>query len=60
MNPHRGGPRAARRALEETHAPLKKVAAETGFENDQRLRRAFRRAHGVRPGDYRQRFRVDR
>jgi transcriptional regulator GlxA family with amidase domain len=51
---------AARRALEEGRAPLKKVAADAGFESDQRLRRAFRRAHGLRPLDYRQRFAAER
>jgi transcriptional regulator GlxA family with amidase domain len=47
---------AARRALEESQAPVKQVAVESGFNNDQRLRRAFRREHGLRPLDYRQRF----
>lgn len=51
---------AARRALEESQAPVKQVAAESGFENDQRLRRAFRREHGLRPLDYRQRFGLSR
>jgi transcriptional regulator GlxA family with amidase domain len=51
---------AARRALEESQATLKQVAAESGFDNAQRLRRAFRREHGVRPLDYRQRFSMGR
>ncbi len=47
---------AACRALEETRLPLKAIAARTGYGNEQGLRRAFRRALGVSPVDYRSRF----
>jgi transcriptional regulator GlxA family with amidase domain len=48
---------AARRLLEETTNPLKRVAAWSGFGNPNGLRRAFQRRLGVTPGDYRSRFR---
>src|SRR5574341_1666878 len=47
---------AARRALEETKASVKQVAAESGFASEQRLRRAFLREYGVGPLDFRKRF----
>ncbi|CAN7503341.1 GlxA family transcriptional regulator [Pseudoduganella sp. LjRoot289] len=47
---------AARRLLEETSDPLKRVAAWSGFGNPNGLRRAFQRRLGVTPGDYRTRF----
>ncbi|SDD52811.1 Transcriptional regulator GlxA family, contains an amidase domain and an AraC-type DNA-binding HTH domain [Cupriavidus sp. YR651] len=49
---------AARRLLEETRNPLKRVAALTGFCDPNGLRRAFVRRLGVSPGEYRRRFRV--
>lgn len=47
---------AARRLLEDTMNPLKRVAAWSGFGNPNGLRRAFQRRLGVTPGDYRLRF----
>lgn len=47
---------AARRMLEETSNPLKRVAARSGFHDQNSLRRAFVRRLGVTPGDYRSRF----
>lgn len=47
---------AARRLLEHTNDPLKRVAAWSGFGNPNGLRRAFQRRLGVTPGDYRTRF----
>ncbi len=47
---------AARRMLEETASPLKRVAARSGFNDQNSLRRAFMRRLGVTPGDYRSRF----
>lgn len=47
----------ARRLLEDTDGPLKRIAAHSGFGNPNGLRRAFQRRLGVTPGDYRDRFR---
>jgi len=47
---------AARRLLEESASPLKRVAARSGFHDQNSLRRAFVRRLGVTPGDYRNRF----
>ncbi|PKU22999.1 GlxA family transcriptional regulator [Telmatospirillum siberiense] len=47
---------AARRLLEAAHEPIKVVARRTGFGDDERMRRAFVRAYGVSPQDYRTRF----
>jgi transcriptional regulator GlxA family with amidase domain len=47
---------AARRALEESTLPLKAVAAQTGYGEEQNLRRVFLRQLGITPGDYRRRF----
>ena len=47
---------AACRALEETGLPLKRVAAVSGYTDEQRLRRAFVRQLGVGPCEYRARF----
>lgn len=49
---------AARRLLEETRNPLKRVAAMSGFGDPSSLRRAFMRRLGVSPTDYRSRFRT--
>jgi transcriptional regulator GlxA family with amidase domain len=47
---------AACRALEDTHLPLKTIAAATGHGEEQTLRRAFQRQLGVSPTQYRERF----
>jgi transcriptional regulator GlxA family with amidase domain len=47
---------AARRLLEETVNPLKRVAAWSGFGDQNGMRRAFLRRLGVSPSDYRGRF----
>jgi transcriptional regulator GlxA family with amidase domain len=46
----------ARRALEETGDPLKRIAAHAGFNDEQALRRAFVRHLGVQPAEYRDHF----
>ena len=47
---------AARRLLTETRAPVKRVAERCGFGGAETMRRAFLRAVGVPPADYRARF----
>ncbi|HLI12512.1 MAG TPA: helix-turn-helix domain-containing protein [Alphaproteobacteria bacterium] len=47
---------AARRALEETRAPVKRIAHRCGFGDEERMRRAFLRRLGVNPLEYRRRF----
>lgn len=47
---------AARRMLEETSHSIQRIARSTGFGNDERLRRAFVKSHGLAPQDYRHRF----
>lgn len=47
---------AARRILEESDTPLKKVAGMCGFADQSGLRRAFVRRINVTPVEYRQRF----
>lgn len=47
---------AACRLLEETGFPLTTVARQSGFIDDERLRRAMMRALKIAPGEYRQRF----
>jgi len=47
---------AARVAVEETRKSLKQIARETGFGDEDRMRRAFQRHLGVSPVDYRARF----
>jgi transcriptional regulator GlxA family with amidase domain len=47
---------AARRALEETPVPIKRVAATCGFGDEERMRRSFLRRLGSSPLDYRRRF----
>lgn len=47
---------AARRALEETQAPVETVARQCGFGDEERMRRSFLRRLGVPPSQYRQRF----
>jgi transcriptional regulator GlxA family with amidase domain len=46
----------ARRRIEDGNRRLKHVARECGFADEQKLRRAFRRALGVTPADYKARF----
>jgi transcriptional regulator GlxA family with amidase domain len=48
---------AARRLLEETNLPLQQVASDAGYGSTEALRRAFLRQLGIRPTDYRARFR---
>ncbi|MEX1199998.1 MAG: GlxA family transcriptional regulator [Methylophaga sp.] len=48
---------AARRLLEDSDAPLQKVATACGFSNPEIMRRTFIRRIGVSPSDYRSRFR---
>ncbi|RZF65459.1 helix-turn-helix domain-containing protein [Sphingomonas populi] len=47
---------AACRALEETNLPLKSVAVQSGYGDEQRLRRAFQRQFGTNPVTHRARF----
>lgn len=47
---------AVRRILEESDIPIKRVAAECGFGQEERLRRAFARQVGTTPAEYRARF----
>ncbi|MFL9926071.1 GlxA family transcriptional regulator [Herbaspirillum lusitanum] len=47
---------AACRALEETELPLKSIASEAGYGEEQNLRRVFLRQLGVSPVQYRERF----
>ena len=46
----------ARRALEETRSGLKEIATQSGFRDEERMRRTFHRHLGVSPQDYRGRF----
>lgn len=50
---------AARRMLEDSALPLKRVADNCGFGDMNNLRRAFLRRLGVSPSDYRRRFQKD-
>ena len=47
---------AACRALEKTALPLKTIAANMGYMEEQNLRRVFQRQLGISPGQYRNRF----
>jgi transcriptional regulator GlxA family with amidase domain len=47
---------AVRRILEETDMPIKRIASECGFGQEERLRRAFARQVGTTPAEYRARF----
>jgi transcriptional regulator GlxA family with amidase domain len=47
---------AVRRNLEETDMPIKQIAATCGFQQEERLRRAFARQVGTTPAEYRRRF----
>jgi transcriptional regulator GlxA family with amidase domain len=46
----------ARRLMEETKQPMKRIAGVTGFGDANTLRRSFIRQLGVTPSDYRRRF----
>lgn len=48
---------AARRALEETAAPVASIASACGFASAQRMRRVFLRRLGVTPSEFRRRVR---
>ena len=50
---------AARRRLEDTAEPVAAVAAACGFGTSETMRRAFLRALGVAPAEYRRRFQGD-
>ncbi|HNB26681.1 MAG TPA: GlxA family transcriptional regulator [Alphaproteobacteria bacterium] len=47
---------AAARALSESQASIKQIAAQCGFGDEERMRRAFLRKLGVAPNVYRARF----
>ncbi len=47
---------AARRLLEETDLPLKRIAERSGFGAEETLRRVFLRRIAATPGAYRRRF----
>ena len=47
---------AARRLLEETDLPLKRIAERCGFRAEETLRRVFLRRIATTPGEYRRRF----
>lgn len=47
---------AACRALEETGLPLKSIAVQSGYGDEQKLRRAFQRQLGTNPATHRARF----
>lgn len=47
---------AARRLIEESPKQIKVIAAECGFGDIERMRRAFQRDLGISPDDYRRRF----
>jgi transcriptional regulator GlxA family with amidase domain len=49
----------ARRALEKTRKPVKVIAQSTGFGALETMGRAFQRALGVSPSEYRARFHAD-
>lgn len=47
---------AACRALEESDLPLKSIAVQAGYQDEQKLRRAFQRQLGTNPATHRARF----
>jgi transcriptional regulator GlxA family with amidase domain len=49
---------AAAGALADSSQPVKRIAADCGFGDEERMRRAFLRRLGVAPNDYRARFTV--
>jgi transcriptional regulator GlxA family with amidase domain len=50
---------AARAMLENPAVSIKTVAVQTGFGNDERMRRSFARQLGITPQAYRERFAVE-
>ena len=46
----------AKRLLESARDPIRVIAHRTGFGDDERMRRAFLKAYGVSPHDYRKHF----
>lgn len=50
---------AARRALEDTRAPVAEIARVCGFGTSETMRRSFLRALAVAPAEYRRRFHPD-
>jgi transcriptional regulator GlxA family with amidase domain len=55
LNAAEGRLEAARRGLEDTSEPIATVAAACGFGTAETMRRAFLRALGVAPAEYRRR-----
>jgi transcriptional regulator GlxA family with amidase domain len=49
---------AAARALSESQSSIKQIAAQCGFGDEERMRRAFLRKLGVAPSEYRDHFEV--
>ena len=49
---------AARHKIENTNIPLKSIAEQSGFCNDEHMRRAFQRQLKVSPQAYRERFQL--
>lgn len=49
----------AQELLETTRKSIKQIAVASGFNDEERMRRAFMRLLNVSPSDYRQNFRVD-
>ena len=47
---------AAKRMLEDSAQSMKSIATKSGFSDQQGLRRAFMRALGITPSEYRERF----
>ena len=47
---------SARQMLEDTALKIYTIAMRCGFNNEERMRRAFLRSLGISPGEYRQRF----
>jgi len=51
---------AARVELEQSETGIEQIAIKTGFQNAERMRRAFQRHVGVSASDYRERFKPNR
>jgi transcriptional regulator GlxA family with amidase domain len=49
---------AARRLLAESELPMKQIAWQVGFRDDEIMRRAFHRHLRVSPSDFQARFRL--
>ena len=50
----------ARTILETSDAPIKSVAVQCGFGDEERMRRAFVRETGINPSEHRHRFKIGR